>query len=299
MTLLRQIQDAAIDSSTSLPTLLRKCKVLSSRLGSDEFKRWIDCELSGYPDSNDLPDYRVLDVTSKGHFIGPYGHELRNTDIPTFNIPEEIRETMERCYLTQPVAALEMLVSGSVKDNLEEPWNPNLVAYLGKKIYTSMKCMQAWKVIPRSGVVAAIDAVRTRVLNFVLEIEAQNPSAGEAAPNTNPVPMEKVSQIFTTFITGNVQNLAPGSSNVSQTATYTDQTNQEVLQKLAEAVTSAALPRETVESALSVIEGMKDSLGTPSFKQRYHAFMSVLADHMQVLGPVVAPFLPALSTLGT
>lgn len=81
-----------------------------------------------------------------------------------------------------------------------------------------MNCMQAWKVIPAGAIVAAIDVIRTRILNFVLEIEAQNPSAGEAELNSIPVPMEKVSHIFNTFITGNVQNLAHGSSNALQTA---------------------------------------------------------------------------------
>ena len=54
MSLLRQIQDAAIDSSIDLPTLLRKCKVLAARLGNEDFKRWIDNELVGYDRKEDL-----------------------------------------------------------------------------------------------------------------------------------------------------------------------------------------------------------------------------------------------------
>lgn len=297
MSLLRQIQDAAIDSSVDLPTLLRKCKVLAARLGSDDFKCWLEQELSGYANKDELPEYRVLNVNSKGDFSGAFGSGLKNADIPLLCVPEELRDSLGHCYLAQPVAALESLVSDNTNGTLQEPWNPNIVAHLGQQIYERMNCMQAWKVIPKGAVVAAIDSVRTKVLNFVLEIEAQNPSAGEAELNSVPVPMEKVHQIFNTYITGTVQNLAPGSSNVQQTAKYVERADGEVLQKLLEAVRDSNLQPEAIKVVAASIENMQCTRGTSSFKQHYQTFMSHLADHMQVLGPVVAPFLPALSAL--
>jgi hypothetical protein len=173
MSLLRQIQDAAIDSSVDLPTLLRKCKVLAVRLGNDDLKRWIDSELSGYTQKDKLPEYRVLKVNSKGHFSGSFGSGLRNADIPLSCIDKDLRESLGHTYLMQPIAAIASLVK-SESGTLQEPWNPDVVAHFGQKIYEQMHCMQAWKVIPASSLVAALDTVRTRVLNFVLEIETQN-----------------------------------------------------------------------------------------------------------------------------
>ena len=46
MSLLREIQNAAIDGGVKLQTLLRKCKVLAARLGNDEFSQWVDAELT-------------------------------------------------------------------------------------------------------------------------------------------------------------------------------------------------------------------------------------------------------------
>jgi hypothetical protein len=298
MSLLRQIQEAAIDSSVGLPMLLRKCKVLAVRLGSEEFKLWIERELSGYPSDKELPDYRVLSVYSKGNFSGAYGSGLTNAELPLVCVPEKLRERLGHCHLSQPVAALESLISGNTSGTLREPWDPDIVAHLGDQFYQHMNCMQAWKVVPRAAIVAAVDAVRTKVLNFVLEIEAQNPSAGEAELNSTPVPMEKIHQIFHTVINGTVQNLASGSSSVQQTAKYSERADGDVLQKLLEAVKSAGLPPETSATVVASVEGMQTSHGTSSFKQHYQNFMSTLADHMQVLGPVVAPFLPAISLLG-
>jgi hypothetical protein len=94
MSLLRQIQDAAIDSTVDIPSLLRKCKVLAARLGNDDFKRWLDNELSGYSSKDELPEYRVLNVNSKGHFSGAFGSGLRNADIPLMCVPEQLKEML-------------------------------------------------------------------------------------------------------------------------------------------------------------------------------------------------------------
>ncbi len=297
MSLLRQIQDAAIDSSVDLPTLLRKCKVLAARLGNEDFKRWIDNELSGYDKKDDLPEYRILNVNSKGHFGGPFGSGLRNADIPLMCLPEDFRESLGHSYMMQPVAAMASLVASGKSGTLQEPWNPDLVAHFGNRIYERMVCMQAWKVIPASAIVAALDTVRTRVLNFVLEIEAQNPAAGEAMSNEKPVPQETVQHIFNTYITGDVQNLSSGSTNVSQNAKMQKGADQEVLAKLLDAIMRASMPAAVQAAASGAVEDLRSTSGTAEFKKKYHRFMGILADHMQVLGPVVAPFLPPLAAM--
>jgi hypothetical protein len=55
MTLLRDIQEAALDSKVNLADLLRKCKVLAARLKHEEFATWVDWELNGYPERKMLP----------------------------------------------------------------------------------------------------------------------------------------------------------------------------------------------------------------------------------------------------
>jgi len=298
MSLLRQIQDAAIDSKADVASLLRRCKVLAARLSSNEFKQWVESELSGYDSIEALPDYRIVQVNSKGHFSGMFGSGLRNANIPIFCIPEELRKGLECSYFTMPVAAMESLIQDSSEGTLQEPWNPDLVAIVGGNIYQNMNCMQAWKVIPTASLVAALDAVRTRILNFVLEIEATDPTAGEAQLNSNPIPQEKIHQIFNTYVTGNIQNLATGNAGaVSQEASSSELSGIGALNDLLAAVQKSGLPSDVRPEIEGSIIGMRSTLGERGFKEHYHKFMGSLADHMQVLGPVVAPFLPALSAL--
>jgi hypothetical protein len=106
-----------------------------------------------------------------------------------------------------------------------------------------------------------------------------------------------VQHIFNTYITGNIQNLAAGSSNVAQNAKLHDGIDPELFSKLLDAVRAATIPSPISNEASAAIEELRSASGTPAFKDKYTRFMGILADHMQVLGPVVAPFLPALAAI--
>ncbi|WP_257233996.1 MULTISPECIES: AbiTii domain-containing protein [unclassified Acinetobacter] len=90
MSLLREIQNDAVNSNIKVSDLLRRCKVLAYRLGNEDFKTWVDSELNGYESLDGIPSYRIYnDVNSKGHFSGAFGSGLRNADIPSNCFPKE------------------------------------------------------------------------------------------------------------------------------------------------------------------------------------------------------------------
>jgi len=219
MTLLREIQAAAVDPTADLPSLLRKCKVLATRLRSEQVKLWLDRELNGYDSIDDLPSYRKLRVQSLGNFTGPLGISGKGMPISMHCIPEKFRERLQHTYLTQPISGIVDLVSGEPGDNSMESWPAEIVAHVADKIYEDMNCVSAWKVIPRNVLVGIVDTVRTRVLNFALEIEQEAPDAGEAPANSTPVPQDRISQIFNTYVYGTGHNVAAGGENVKQVST--------------------------------------------------------------------------------
>lgn len=218
MSLLRQIQDAAMSSEKPIGDLLRMCKVLASRLESKELSDWVDRELNGYADRDDLPAYRIVKVNAAGHFSGAFGRALKNAPIPASCLPNEFRDWARVSYLTQPISAYGDAVRHKERSDLHIPWPADLVAYVGDKIYQDMNCLSAWQVLPRGAVVGLIDSVRNRVLNFALEIEKTAPDAGERSHDSPPVSKEQVSHVFHTYIYGNVSNIASGSESVTQTA---------------------------------------------------------------------------------
>ncbi|EDJ9086177.1 hypothetical protein GFI45_14100 [Salmonella enterica subsp. enterica] len=295
MSLLRDIQNAAIDSNVDLASLLRKCKVLSARLGNNEFKSWVEYELSGYPNTENLPDYRVFHVNSKGNFAGAFGRMLKNADIMMYMIPDKYRKHLEYHRDIAPVAELESLVKSSDGSLAQVPWPPNVAVHLGQGMYDGMECLQAWKVIPTTKIEGILDTIRTKILNFALEIESENPDVGEAPMNSNPVPQEKIQNVFNTYISGNVQNVATGSHHFTQNTSY-GENNKELFDSLLDALQKIN-GSSAAEDMAAIVEEMRADNNRESFKDHYQKFISLLADHVQVLGPVITPFLPAISAL--
>jgi hypothetical protein len=293
MSLLREIQDAAIDSKIELATLLRKCKVLAARLGNEQFKEWVEQELNGYK-SDHVPDYRKLHhVNSKGYFLGPFGSGLKNAPIPLTSISKDFRTGLDVCYLNQPVAELESLVRNA-EGSLQQPWNPDLIKYAAQEIYEDMNCVQAWKEISKESFIATLDAVRNKILSFVLEIESENPAAGEAPLRSNPLPQHKVTQIFNNYILGGVQNLATANHNVKQKAKLQPGVDNEIFSKLLDTIAHSGADKQVIAQLTASVEEMRASRGS-DFKAHYQEFVAILADHIQVFGPTVAQYLPGLA----
>jgi len=72
----------------------------------------------------------------------------------------------------------------------------------------------------------------------------------------------------------------------------------EVFEHLLEAIRGTRnADAEVVADMMAAAEDMKQDYGNYNFLSRYQTFMSTLADHIQVFGPVVAPHLSTLSQL--
>ena len=209
---------AAVDSKTDITDFLRQCAVLAARLKHEGFKKWVDEELNGYPPGTPLPSYRIVKgINSLGHFVGPFGQQIKNAPLPLGSVPTELRARLSQVELGQGAGTLQAMVVGQGED-LMSRWPADLVALLADRFYNGRTLLTAHMELPRSAVVGILDAIRNRVLQFVLEIEDQAPDVGEVKPGAaSPIPAEQVTQIFNTTIMG-AANVAVGGQNVSQTA---------------------------------------------------------------------------------
>lgn len=275
MSLLRDIQAAAVDQHADIATLLRKCKILAVRLGNESFKEWVDHELNGYNNRKDLPKYRILQTQSCGHFSGPYGREIKNAPIPPSCLPDKFREFATTSYLMSPISSYASLINTKDRINARENWPADIVAHFGQNIYEGMNCLSAWKVIPYNALVALEDTIKTRVLNFALEIEGEAPDAGEASPNAPPLPQEKVSQVFNTFISGNAHNIATGSSHVTQSGNVIVMPGD--FESLRKHLVSLGIQASDIKDLDSAIQKDKRAQGKLALGKRVQAWMGAMA----------------------
>lgn len=200
MGLLDDIQQEAVDSKSDLGTLLRKCKVLASRLGSKPLEDWLLWELNGYPEDADVPAYRVWSLTVKGNFAGGLGATLSGVLVPTPLLPERVRDEYVhfkyRGSIASAQAAIQMNTSGLIAIDTGD-----LPMVLGTKVYQGFNCLQSWAELPVGALIELTNTVRNRVLDFALAIEKEAPHAGERdGAAVESIEASRVTQIFNTNI---------------------------------------------------------------------------------------------------
>jgi AbiTii len=215
MSLLREIQAVVASKDGDVTTALRKCKILAARLRSDELARWVDFELDGYPTSQPVPEYRQLSVSCYANFRN-MAWSAQNQPLPRFAVPEEVAEAVFspiefRDGITVATAFAE---TGATIDV------PALAVHVTQHrvLYPTMQCTNGWRSVSAPDFQQLISAVKNRILEFSLKIEMENPAAGEAPPNTQPVPPEKLQPLVQNVFYGNVGNIAQSSEHFTQTA---------------------------------------------------------------------------------
>lgn len=220
MSLLREIQDGATEDTISLGSLLRKTKLLASRIGVTEIGEWAERELIGYDDIKELPSYRgPLEAVVVGYGVDQIGREYREYPIPSLAFEEKYRDSLLfKLYFMQGVAELEAIAA--VKETARAPWLPDTVAGLPILIRKGLvqldpriNWIEIWKPIPYPTTVGVLDAIRTRLLDFTMLLGEEEPSVEREQRLTDT---ERAAQIFYNTVYAGTANVAIGNRDVNQ-----------------------------------------------------------------------------------
>jgi len=217
MSLLREIQENTCNTTVKLSDVLRKCKILAARLNYDPLKKWIDKELKGYAKEDNLPAYRIFrGIELAGDFINHYGMG-KNARISSFSIPEKYRELLTTLYWYQSIAFIESLILKAEAHTLPLFIPQDFLTLLKLEIEELETFISIHRVVSVHQLAFIVDTVKNLVVEFSIEIERENPNAGEAGLGINPIPEPIVSQIFKSCILQNylIEKNARISANLS------------------------------------------------------------------------------------
>lgn len=219
--LLSEIEAAALDPSSDLPALLRKCITLGSATGSERLREWAVRELKGYEADDALPAYRA--VVAPLLLDGISGHAMvRDQAVPANMIPDFARDRINtEVPFPQPIAELADLLSsarskGDTGIRLGVPGGPELVAIINSGLDPSRHVDRIFWSVSLSPIARILDVVRTTLVELVAEMRAGTPG-GSQLPTR-----EIAEQAVDIAINGNrnrvvVNQVGPGS-NVAASA---------------------------------------------------------------------------------
>jgi len=184
MALLDDIIDLASNDKEPIGNVLRKCLILEGQFSNDAFKAWVDRELDGYGEEDEVPSYRIIPARSYGTFTGL----TSNINSQPLNIgvmkPED-RKVIEQLRLFQPASSYEGRPDKASDATI--PWPVHLTTKYQEKFIASHVLLRAWQSLPGSVIIALLETVRNRVLRFSLEMKKSLDNQGDSSISSEQV----------------------------------------------------------------------------------------------------------------
>lgn len=236
MSILREIQASLISDQPNLGSILLKLRLLAARLDSDILGDWVKHELSGYPADVELPKYRIIGVSFKGTFSGPFNSGINNAPIPSALVEKFAGEKWTNHRVREGIAAIDDLVKGAQESGSLGLDCSNLILPLQGKIYKDYACNDITGTISRSSLVQIQNEVKSRVLELTIELEKSIPAAAEIIlepAKSKTIDNQEVSKIINQTIYGNYTEIS-NSGDGAQIGVHTIQGNSEAFEKILE-----------------------------------------------------------------
>ena len=215
MSLLDEIRSDLVNESATLPNILRKAKILASAIRLPEFSEWVDLELNGYRDrdTDKVPNYRRFRPTNLGTFAGPFGSGIENYQLPTSNLPAEVKDFAENLIFFDGVGALEAQESGPSQMRMKWPQEYLILAREATQLPGGMVLIDAHQPISNYLISGILDQVKNKLLDFVLGLQESNITSEDLDNRT--VEPQVAQNLYNVYIYGDHNNVASGE-NVNQ-----------------------------------------------------------------------------------
>lgn len=211
MQLIDEIIDLLSSSKPSLDNALFKAQVLAHKLGEIELKQWVDSELKGYPDTLNLPPYRVLNVTVMGNFSnGAYRYSEQ--PLPIMKLDKRLRKKLEVTHLTQSIAVIEQWSKSD--SDLSIVIAPEFYRELSKGLGGGYSVERAWGKHSVGAMLQVVVEVRSRLLDLALQLADRIPREPTVAEIKQVSKEMAVGEIFKNAVFGDNATIVVGSGSI-------------------------------------------------------------------------------------
>jgi hypothetical protein len=240
----------------SLTDALLKTKIFLHQIGRKDLATWIDKELAGYPD-DDVPEYRIVSSEVRGSLTS-LRWQMPDTQLPIGHLTPKNKKHLTSFSMASSLELVEEAIKsyrtkgGGMVRNL--PIESTLL--FQKVMEPGVNVLRAWCQVNMGDVENIISEVRTRLLNFALELKEIVGDDTVTEMKEKGVP-EEAGRIFEMTIngTGNSIYLA---HNSTQIVTITNKAGD--VEGLIHALSAIGIPADELDG-LRVAIGQDQTAG--------------------------------------
>lgn len=206
-----QLQSEAVDSNTSIVQLLRKALIIASKLNLTDIEKWINNELNGYEDIDDIPSYRNVSCEIKAY------NPFNGIWMPIIFESEKEAELFNSKKISQKITELDKIDTENKNSTLHIQIPDSISNNLMKNSDLPSKPVL---LVPASSVRGIIESVRNIILDWTLQLEREgilgeglrfNIKEKIAADSSNNIHIENFQGVL-----GNISNSTVVQSNLQE-----------------------------------------------------------------------------------
>lgn len=218
MRLIDEIIELLSREQPNVETALTKTKVLLYRIGEPQLAAWVTAEINGYAANNDIPTYRIIPTRVLATVTDGMTVRRNSIPIPINHLPDAMKEGLRNTKVGHGVATLETFIAAT-EDTLSKPLSPEFYGLLAKGLQEGFFIETAHVEIARSQVVGILAQIRSRLLDFVLQLSSRMPSDLPEADAKARSKQIDAAGLFQSAIFGDNATIIVGNHN-NQTASH-------------------------------------------------------------------------------
>jgi hypothetical protein len=268
MKIIDELIDELTDKNNLLTDILIKTKVLAFKLKNKELSDWINSELNGYENSA-LPSYRILTCQVMGSISNGF-QRAKNFPIPLIGLDEKMRKGIQTITLFQSISTLDEYVQKEDGGKMIMNIPPEMYGYLSKDLDNGFVIEYARREIDRIQVIQTLTSVRTKLLDFLLNINEEIGVEDNVKPLIQGDLKEKVASTFHSSVFGDNTTIIVGDHN-TQTVSNITKGNFEALEKI---LSEKGVSNKDIEELQQVIDNDNPNEETKEFGNNVKGWIS-------------------------
>lgn len=218
MPLLHEIQKSVVEDGTNLGHILLKLRLLASRLGSIGLEEWVRHESEGYVAGSEVPPYRIVGVSYRATFSGPFGSGIKNAPLPQHLVRKFGGAHWVEREIRESISAVEELASNSSENGRFLRIDASdLILLLQGEVYPDYSCVEVTGIVSATAFAGILQVVRARILELTIELEKSIPAAAyvefgvpDKGVGNDSASVERITQ---QIVFGNVTTVSGGSGS--------------------------------------------------------------------------------------
>ncbi|WP_418894613.1 hypothetical protein [Limibacterium fermenti] len=213
MNVLTNITSLLSTEKESLTNGLYQLKLLASRIRNKELLSWINKELNGYEDDDNLPEYRIAPALLQGTYSNGF-YSIRDQIISTLHFPEELKENLNKIRIKQGISIIEDAAKNK-EDTIAFVVPSEISAFIMQIIrdhnptYKLYSLFDTRQVTSHTVYKNILIKVRNHALDLALNLETEmgyEVEIEEIIKNRN-----EANQIIHNYLTQNITNIGDGN----------------------------------------------------------------------------------------